>query len=110
MTDEDKGELSPREMAVQAMLDYQIMSPDELAQFQVNGLAWESNPAAFENWGLSRLYVYIQILDKLATNPPPGRSQASIVIQAIKDVRELFHTLADVLHEAKTGKKKKADK
>ena len=103
---DDNEEASPRDKAIQAMLDYEILSPKELAEYQVRGILWQSDPAQFEDWGLSRLYIYIQILDKLATNPPPGRSQAQIVVQAIKDVRELFHALADVMQEARTGKKK----
>jgi hypothetical protein len=92
----------------EALLNYEVLSPEEVAIFTARAAQWRENVALFEDWQLDRLFIYIQILDKLATSPPPGRGSGSLVIQAIKDVREQSLAMSNSLAEAREAKRHQA--
>jgi hypothetical protein len=85
---------------------YTVLSHDELAIFTHRAEQWKHNPELFEEWQLDRLYIYIQILDKLAVDPPPGRGSGSLVITAIKDVREQASAMSAILAEVRETRRK----
>lgn len=92
----------------EALLNYEVLSADEVAIFTARAAQWRQNPDLFEDWQLDQLFIYIQILDKLATSPPPGRGSGSLVIQAIKDVREQSLAMSQMLAEARAARRHQA--
>lgn len=102
----DKPEIS-REIVKAVLAAHQIVTAEDIAEFKRTAAEWRADPSKMEDWALEASQIHVLVLNKLALNPPPGRSAAMTIVTAIKDCRDQVYTLVQLLQEARTGRKNK---
>ncbi len=84
-------------------------TPAQREMFQALSEEWFENPDSMDAWLTKSFLRQLPMLNELMMNPPPGRSGPMVILQSIKDIRELGIE-ALVMLEKRREKTKGADK
>jgi hypothetical protein len=83
-------------------------TPQQREKFTQLSEEWFENPATLAAYVTKSFLKQIPMLDELANNPPPGRSGPMVVLQAMKDIREIGIESIEMLAKRKENQEKKA--
>lgn len=84
-------------MSGESYKSYVTFTPEELKQMHANAEEWLAEPEKIEEWASKRALIYIQMLDRVAQNPPAGRSGPTSWMRAVEKVIRLCDSLLEQL-------------
>jgi hypothetical protein len=58
-------------MVKAVMAAHQIVTAEDISEFKNRAASWRADPSKMEDWALEISQIHVQVLNKLALNPPP---------------------------------------